>query len=303
MGALRPLTTATPPAGTDRDLRAMDATTHPWRGQVLAVGTMHAKEQVLGPPVTASTGMRVCAADLDTDALGTFTGEVARPGTALETARRKADLAAADRAAPFGLGSEGSFGPHPEVPMVAVDLELVVLRSADGQVEVVESLLSTDTNHRHLDLTAPEIPASFLDDVAFPDHALVVAPIDGPGPLAKGIVDRATLDAAVARCLDTHGSARVLTDMRAHVNPSRQRVLAQLGARLADRLGARCPRCTTPGWGVVERVPGLPCEWCGGPTDLIATDVLACADATCGAREHQARAGHAPAGSCPECNP
>lgn len=57
------------------------------------IATMHGKERVLGP-VLDGLGMDwVLASGLDTDAFGTFTGEIVRPGAQLDAARLKAEAA------------------------------------------------------------------------------------------------------------------------------------------------------------------------------------------------------------------
>ena len=53
----------------------------------------------------------VVAAEVDTDRLGTFTGEVERPGPPRETALMKARLGQGATGLPCALASEGAFGP------------------------------------------------------------------------------------------------------------------------------------------------------------------------------------------------
>jgi len=60
----------------------------------------------------------VVPAGLDTDGLGTFTGEVERPAPPRETALLKARLAIETTGLPRALASEGSFGPHPALGFV-----------------------------------------------------------------------------------------------------------------------------------------------------------------------------------------
>lgn len=54
---------------------------HPSLGLPVALATKHGKEAAIGPALAASPGLRVVvAAEVDTDRLGTFTGEVERLG-------------------------------------------------------------------------------------------------------------------------------------------------------------------------------------------------------------------------------
>ena len=87
----------------------------PIRG-VLA--TMHGKERVIAPLVQRALGVHLEVPNgFDTDRFGTFSREVPRKHSAIETARAKI-IAALEQipCARVGLASEGSFGPHPQVP-------------------------------------------------------------------------------------------------------------------------------------------------------------------------------------------
>jgi hypothetical protein len=117
----------------------------PFAGRTAALGTMHGKEAALGPALAAGLDLGlVVPAGIDTDALGTFTGEVRREGTPLDAARRKAALAMAATGLRVGLASEGTFGPHPDTPFLTVDIEIVVLVDRETGLEVVGRSVTTD---------------------------------------------------------------------------------------------------------------------------------------------------------------
>lgn len=104
---------------------------HPYRGRWAAIATMHGKERAIAPVLCRWFDMAVTTAPgVDTDAFGTFTGEISRQGTMLDAARAKARIAIARTGAPIGIGSEGAFGPDPEVPLVVSGRELLLLREA-----------------------------------------------------------------------------------------------------------------------------------------------------------------------------
>lgn len=274
-------------------------------GRLAAIATKHAKEQLFSPPLGEQLGLTVVVAHVDTDLLGTFSGETPRVGSALDTAREKAELAIqhSDADIGIGIGSEGSFGPHPGIPFIPVDVELAVLIDTELGLEIVEGLTTTDTNYNEVTLDTPEVPQEFLSRVGFPDHALVVLPTSGHQPLFKGIQDVGSLHDAVEDCFDASGGARVQTDMRAHLNPTRRRAIAALAAQLADRLAQHCPRCTAPGWGVAARTPGLACSECGSPTGLIASVTMACARTACDYQQRIPNDDTASPANCPYCNP
>lgn len=279
-----------------------------YRGRRAVIATRHGKESAFGPALRAAVGLELFAPPgFDSDRFGTFTGEVPRPASPRETARMKARAAMQQCGIRVGIASEGSFGPHPVLPVPAAYERIIFLDDSLG-MEIEEALISTDTNYGTITLGPADSWETFASAARFPTHALIVRP-DGPPSLpvtAKGVCDAETLARAIrdACAASPHGRARLETDMRAHLNPTRRRVLRRLGLRLARRLRVPCPVCSAPGFGCVETLPGLPCSACGSPTDLIAREVHACS--RCGHRETLPRPNcplHADPARCPVCNP
>lgn len=57
-----------------------------YRDRQVSLATMHGKERAIALPFSRALGLRVVLpSGLDTDALGTFSGEVKRNGIALKT--------------------------------------------------------------------------------------------------------------------------------------------------------------------------------------------------------------------------
>ena len=82
---------------------------HPYVGQKIGLATMHAKELAAGPPFRRVLGAEVVvASQLDTDSLGTFSGEVPRPDAWVETCALKAELAFQTMDVDCAIASEGS---------------------------------------------------------------------------------------------------------------------------------------------------------------------------------------------------
>lgn len=278
-------------------------------GRSAVLVTMHGKERAVAPAFGQVLGLNVHVPPaVDTDALGTFSGETPRRGTMLETAVTKARLGIEATGLRLALASEGSFGPHPQIPFLPAGIELLVFVDADQGLVIHETVVAERTNFAHLS-AAPGTPIdAFLAQVGFPEHALIVRPNAGDqfAALAKGIVDRGDLDRAVAAAAaaSVDRCALIETDMRAHLNPTRMDALARLAMQLALRVAAQCPACCAPGWGRVDVTRGLPCELCGMPTHVIAAEVFGCA--ACGHRESQPRRDgmfHAQAMHCDACNP
>ena len=85
---------------------------------------------------------------------------------------------------------------------------------------------------------------------------------------------------------------------------SRREGLRRLGLALVRRLQTACPACGSPGWGLLDTLPGLPCGDCGTTTTLTLSEIWGCPQ--CGARRDQPRRDgrlHADPGQCPWCNP
>jgi hypothetical protein len=283
-------------------------TFRPYNGQAVALATQHQKHLALGPPFAQELGATVVLAAVDTDALGTFTGDRPRVGTAEAVCAEKARLGMAALGLPLGLASEGSFGPHPDAPFLVLGVEVLVFVDALRGLEVVERLVAERTNFGHREVATADELAPWLPVVGFPEHALVVQPLGAAFAAAshKGLRDGAALRSAVqqAAAASPQGRALVSTDMRAHCNPTRMGSIATLGQKLARRLATPCPVCAAPGFGRVEVVPGLPCGFCGEATQLVLAERYGCA--VCTHRELRPRADgrtSADPGSCELCNP
>ncbi|MFS8822747.1 hypothetical protein NW810_08880, partial [Synechococcus sp. W60.2] len=89
-----------------------------WKGRVAYLATLHRKEQVIGPLLAHHLGIQVQVIPLDTDQLGTFSRERPRPGDPIHTLRLKIERARQAHPASLVLASEGSFGPHPQIPWI-----------------------------------------------------------------------------------------------------------------------------------------------------------------------------------------
>ena len=286
---------------------------HPYLGAAVALATKHRKQDAIAPALAAVPGLQVVVAQgLDTDALGTFTGEIPRPGTPRQTALTKARLGMRALGIARGVASEGSFGPHPELGFVAVGVELLAFIDDELGIELVEQRLCEQTNFAHLETGALDARTdSFLERVGFPVHALIVRANrpegdDAPGPLYKGVADLAVLRRAIGQCAAASGDgqARLESDMRAHQNPTRMGEIALLAAALGRRLAQTCVACGALGFGLIDVERGLPCCLCASPTELVVCELYGCA--RCGHSERRPRPDGlscADPGCCEHCNP
>ncbi len=281
----------------------------PYEGATFLLTTKHAKSLAIGPAIWRHLGAAVLEHVVDTDQLGTFSGEIARQGTALDAVRRKCEwgLQLVSGKAEFGLASEGSFGPHPAVPFLACDHEILYFIDQRRGFHLYVKPLSEKTNYQTASLNTWAELQAFAHGAKFPSHGLILRPETRDHPLLfKGIVDEDQLRKAFEQCRQATSSGKVWmdTDMRAHLNPTRMGVIAELADSLAKRLATPCPSCHAPGWGKTGVNTGLPCEYCNEKTEMIATEIHGCV--LCQYREEVPRADglrHAPQMHCPSCNP
>lgn len=276
-------------------------------GQSVVLATMHGKEQAFGPVLADRLGIEIVVPKgLDSDTLGTFTGEVPRAGSIEEVAIAKARLGSSITGFRLSLASEGAFGPHPTVPFVGAGLELVVLLDAQSGRFVREHLLDERPIYDHIEFGPATDLDAFLARIGFPDHAVIARRSDDLDSVIKGIRDRDQLEEVLARLSrDANGAPLFLqTDMRAHLNPRRMETLGRLAEKLADRLASTCPACEAAGFGMTKTRKGLSCEWCNLPTTMVAAEIWICT--ACDYAEDRPRRDgliYADPGQCQRCNP
>lgn len=278
-------------------------------GKRAVLATMHGKERVIRPLLGRATGLQIdLTPGLDTDRFGTFSREIERVGSQLDAARAKISAAfQLDTEATVGIASEGSFGPHPFLPFVALGREIVLLRDRKTSLELIGRHADLSPMYRQRTVESADAALSFAAEVGFPAHGIIVVGTGCGGPvpdrfLHKDATNTQELSAAVGRALSSCGEAHVETDMRAHRNPTRMRAIKRATIDLVRLYRSKCPDCARPGFAITERTPGLPCEWCGEATNVIRAEVMSCDG--CGyRRELPAKAATAEPGLCNFCNP
>ncbi|SKA22147.1 hypothetical protein SAMN02745126_04284 [Enhydrobacter aerosaccus] len=281
---------------------------HPYAGGRIGLATIHAKERAIAPPFRRLMGADVVVApNVDTDTLGTFSGEVPRPDALVETSLLKAELVFNTLDVDCAVASEGSYGPIDRLPFIPSGVEIMAFVDRRRGLRFVETLGTHRTNWRlqRFGQGDPRVPA-VLKSMGFPQFGVFVICGSDPTRPIKGLteVDEvvAAIDQEAARSED--GEAILISDMRAHLNPTRMKVLRALAWKLAKRLSSLCPRCGTPGFGHMHSRRGLPCEHCGEPTHWIDFEIDSCH--ACGFSESRPRADGrraAPRSACRSCRP
>lgn len=244
----------------------------------LLIATKHNKESVMAPLLEKELGVSCfVSSKFDTDALGTFTGEIERQQTPLDTVRAKCLQAMELENCDLGVASEGSFGAHPSLYFIPGDDELVMLIDKKNNLEIVGRALSTSTNFNGKLVYTKQALLEFAAQAKFPSHALILKnDASNFTQVYKGITDEASLLNCFNSLMETYHQAYVETDMRAMYNPTRMDVIKQATEDLLLKLKSVCPSCCTPGFWISSAKQGLPCDLCGLPTRGILSNIYVC---------------------------
>ncbi len=249
--------------------------------RVGVLATKHHKEKVIAPILKQELGIQVIVPpDFDTDLFGTFTREVERAGNQLAAARLKAEKALAVTGETLAFASEGTFSPHPAVPFIACNREVVILLDTANELEIVGQEFSTETNYSHKVIKSVPEAEAFAEQVGFPEHGLVVIvdALSRNAEIIKGITSKDQLLEAVTFALNNSpdGKAHIETDMRALYNPTRMKNIAKATHDLIRNISHLCPKCSCPGFELIKRKKGLRCACCNLPTELTLALIYQC---------------------------
>jgi hypothetical protein len=272
--------------------------------------TMHEKDTVVVPVLQEVQGIKIQTASyLNTDSLGTFSGEIERQKDPLQTAVDKANLAHQFASADYALASEGSFGPHPSIFFIPADQEWLVLKDLKSDKYWAVHHISSNTNFSSTTPNKWDDVTAFLSKVHFPSHGIIVKVLNKVTSNIDLIIKDLTKTTEVKEIFQSYAQNEQLmivleTDMRAHRNPTRMKVIAEAAEKLKSKLNSLCPSCNFPGFDTVEVELGLPCAWCKSPTRLIYRSLLKCQ--SCNFNEwklYPQGVSEADPGTCDHCNP
>ena len=251
-----------------------------FHGRKCILATMHEKEKVIAPLLEKFLGVEVIIPkNFDTDKFGTFTGEIKRAGNQFQTAKIKLESALAATNSDLGVSSEGSFDAHPEIPFIQSNLELVLLIDKKNNLEICGYYRSSDTNMSGQYVESADEALDFAKNVGFPKHGIIVRKNqNGNFGINKNIKTQNELVEIVKKMLTASFTKKVYieTDMRAHRNPTRMKVIKKATANLIKKLLSTCPQCHAPGFIVTEIEKGLKCIHCGLPTELPQNEIYRC---------------------------
>ena len=268
--------------------------------QALLITKHHKLEHIA--PAFHELGWTLHSADIDTDVLGTFSGDIARTASPLLTARRKALLGSGLGEEPWLMASEGTITPS--MLALPLDRELVVAvdRMTLTTVTGHAARFATVACHFVVEYrTSEEEVITKCAAADLPGHRLLISTPDRSLSAIGGLESVEAVLKIITKFRRRGRKLVVQTDFRAHLCPSRQVVIAAAAQDLADRLSHRCPRCSGAGFGCEEVLLGLLCANCGQPTEEIASEQWRCP--WCSFSEARRREKAADPQQCGHCNP
>lgn len=251
---------------------------HLYHGLTVFLGTKHRKETAIAP-ILGALGIQCQTVEIDTDQFGTFSGEIERKGTVLETLRAKtAEVFRKVPQARLVLASEGSFGPHPSIGFISSDHEALLLVDRELKREFYVGEIFTETNLAERSVSSYQEITDFLPLIQFPSHGLIVHPEENKTIIFKGVSSEEDLRQAIQMSAKQSPShrAKVSTDMRAHFNPTRMAMIEKVAEKLVRQLTSLCPRCEALGFWPTKSIEGLPCEECENPSRAVKEFLWSC---------------------------
>ena len=278
----------------------------PYEGLKASLLTQHGKESVICPELLNTLGLEVIhVTDYDTDKLGTFTRDIPRYGSQLDAARKKARVGMELSGLPIGIASEGSFTNDPYTGLLPWNYELVLMIDDTRDIEIV-GFFGGEAQNASKQVSNWNELAAFLTEAQFSSHQLVIRPDDEYHiECRKGINTIESLKEAYewANKLSKEGKVYIENDLRAYTNPTRMSNILKAAQDLAKKMAYLCPKCASPGFSITETKKGLPCSYCGAPTNLPIANMWSCVK--CEHKEEVAIASQASAdpSRCNFCNP
>lgn len=230
---------------------------------LLLLSSKHQKEHLL-QPIFETLGLQLLVnTGFDTDGYGTFCGAIPRKEGPKITVKEKCLAGMVFAGKRQGLASEGSFGPHPSVPFLSINEEWLVLIDLDRNLEIFGRSTSAEVCHAQLDYRDAAQLDTFLANCAFGKQGLVFKDLQSGDLIEKGIQDPAQL----AQLIKRFPKWQIETDLRAHMNPLRQKNIVAAGRDLIHRMQSFCPACAQPDFSAQKVSGHLPCSWCQRPTE------------------------------------
>ena len=273
--------------------------------QKVAFLTQHGKEKIVAPLLEPFLECQIFhVAGYDTDQLGTFSGEIKRLDTQIETARKKARIGMQLADLTVGMASEGAFVADPFGGLMPWNIEVVLWIDDEAQFEVI-GIAQGPARSLHRALRKIADLENFAQEAGFPAHHLILRPqSDQDTRMVKGITNWDQLRKAFIDChaLSSNGLVYAENDHRAFCSPTRQEMIVRATHDLMKKFDSTCPACALPGFSVTGQKSGLLCRTCGNTTKAPISYIMNC-QACNHSEEKQSTQQWADPSQCDVCNP
>jgi len=245
----------------------------------LFIATKHQKELVMAPILESALRVNCQSSQgLDTDILGTFSGEIDRTLSPIEAAKAKCQLALRLCNADLAIANEGSFFPHPMVPFFTISEEIIYLFDQRNNFEFFIRHRSERITAFSEHVTNDSEVRVFLQKTDFPNHNVIVSYTqEGRQGFYKDFSDEKEVLNKVNAILEKGGKeVKIETDLRAMHNPTRMKEIEGATRLFVKELLSQCPACQQYGFVVTQIKEGLPCLSCGLPTSSPKEKIKQC---------------------------
>lgn len=266
--------------------------------------TQHGKESLVKPILEPVLNCHIVLAEgYDTDRLGTFSMEINRPASQIQTARIKARIGMELTGTSIGMASEGAFVADPFGGLMPWNIEVLIWLDDVNQVEIA-GIAQGPARSLHRPLRWLHDLENFAIEAGFPEHHLILRPQSESDPrIYKGLNDWSELKNVFLACQRESSNQLVYaeSDHRAFCNPTRQSMIKRAAEDLLKRIQSNCPRCSAPGFSIAGHQSGLQCRLCGHPTRLTKSRIWSCS--SCQYTEQVLIQELANPAQCDACNP
>ncbi len=266
---------------------------HIYFGEPIVFSTAHQKDKILEADFQNALQIKfVVPKGLDTDQFGTFTGEIERADDLKAVLKSKALLGTPTNGISLYLSSEGSFGPDPVNPFLFCNQENLLILDLKNNIEIFASKQSYDTSFNFASLKNKFELDAFLKKNPADQQPLVLKDSKNSKDrslIFKGISDDKEAAKIFDHLISTRSSVWIESDLRAHMNKKRQKVIKDCGQKLLEKILSLCPKCSLPGFSITKGFGHLKCVICDLESNYPSHDIWSCADQNCKYEKHELR--------------
>jgi hypothetical protein len=199
----------------------------------VCIVTKHEKHKIITPLFSEAFNINPELLEFDTDTLGTFTPEKKRKLDIKHTLLAKAKIGLQDNKYMHSISSEGSFYPHPFLPGIHLNTELVCIVNHQNEYLIAEYttpkiVFGKDQIHNLTELE------TFLKNYQFPSHQVIVQTKNWLG-ISKFHKQDFT-EQELKNLLKKYKKFTIYTDQRANKNPTRQLAIQEACKLLIQKI-------------------------------------------------------------------